>query len=64
MPEPKRGATPVAEPDIPEEAGHRPWFGPNGEVHGSGSGAGGGNPGEDYDQDPEGGDGSVDLESE
>lgn len=29
----------------------------NGEVRGSGSGAGGGNPGEDYDSDPQAGDG-------
>ena len=64
MPDTKPGTPLKVEPDITEDAGHRPWFGPNGEVHGSGAGAGGGNPGEDYDQDPQGGDGTVDFESE
>ena len=44
--------------DLPPEAGRRAYFDPKtGEVHGSGSGAGGGNPGEDYDSDPQAGDG-------
>ena len=44
--------------DIPPENGRRAFFDPEtGEVHGSGAGAGGGNPGEDFDSDPQAGDG-------
>lgn len=44
--------------DIPPEDGHRAYFDPaTGEVHGSGVGAGGGVEGEDYDSDPQNGDG-------
>lgn len=52
------GEADPSQEDFPPEAGRRAFFDPNtGEVHGSGSGAGGGNPGEDYDSDPQAGDG-------
>lgn len=50
----------AVDPDdrFPPDNGRRAYFDEsNGEVHGSGVGAGGGNPGEDFDSDPETGDG-------
>lgn len=41
------------------ERGKRAHIDKDGTVHGSGAGAGGGNPGEDYDDDPVGGGGSL-----
>ena len=44
--------------DMPIENGRRAFSdAATGAVHGSGSGAGGGNPGEDFDSDPDAGDG-------
>ena len=44
--------------DLPPENGRRAFVDPRtGEVHGSGAGAGGGSPGEDFDSDPQAGDG-------
>lgn len=44
--------------DIPPENGRRAWIDPaTGAVHGAGSGAGGGAAGEDFDSDPQAGDG-------
>ena len=49
---------PPHDPAIPPDNGRRASFDPaTGAVHGSGAGAGGGNPGEDFDSDPETGDG-------
>ena len=45
------------QPDMPSEAGQRPFIDRDGEVHGSGAGAGGGQAGEDFDQDAGSGDG-------
>lgn len=42
--------------DIPPENGRRAQVLRNGEVRGAGVGAGGSNPGEDFDNDPGGGD--------
>ncbi|MGK6321078.1 hypothetical protein [Sphingomonas sp. DT-204] len=44
--------------DIPPENGRRAWIDPaTGAVHGAGAGAGGGAAGEDFDSDPQAGDG-------